>query len=88
VRHRQLGRDGEPAPFLQDRALVAALCEQLDPLAVLAEDPDRAGAGLCSAQPLGQDRIEDLLWRERLGQKVGDALEPIRSVGGVGEGFE
>src|SRR5947207_14943105 len=73
VRHRQLGRDREAAPLLEDRALVAALGEQLDPLAVLAYDPDRAGARLGCPQPFGQDRVEDLLRRQRLGQAAGDA---------------
>ena len=43
---------------------------------------------LGGAQPFGQDRIENLLRRQRLGQSVGDPLKPVCSVGRVGERLE
>ena len=80
VRHRQPGGDGEVLPVLHDRALVALLGEQLDPLAVLAEHSDRPGPRFGGADSLGQDRVEHLARRDRLGEQLGDPLEPERSV--------
>ena len=82
VRHRHLGLEREARPAGHRRRVVAPLGEQLDGGAVLAEDADRAGAGLGGLDAFGQDRVEHLLRRDRLGQELGDALESSRSVGG------
>ena len=73
-------RDGEPAPVLHDRAGIALLSEQLDVLAVGAEHADRARARLRGADAFGQDRVEHLLRRHRLGEELGDPLESERAV--------
>src|SRR2546430_616303 len=83
VRHRQLGRNRKAAPFRQDRPLVPALGEQLDPLPVLADDANRTGARLGGAQPFGQDRVEKLLIQlDELGQWIasGNANERIMQI--------
>jgi hypothetical protein len=67
--------------------VVAALGEELDRLAVFADDADRAGACLGCPQPLGQDGVEDLLRRDRLGEALTDPLQPVRAIGGVLKGL-
>src|SRR5205814_6089228 len=66
---------------------VAALREELDRLAVLADGADRAGPRFGCPELLGQHRVENLLGRQRLGETLADALKPIRAIRGILEGF-
>jgi hypothetical protein len=80
ARHRHVLLHREALPLLEQPRAVAAQREELDRPPVGAQDADRAGPRLCRDQALRQDRIENLLRRDRPGEGLGDTLEAPRAV--------
>jgi hypothetical protein len=75
LRHRVVAGEREAAKRVDVPAVVAAHRHHLEPLAVLAQRRDQAGAGLGRAHALHEDGVEHLLRRPGPHERVGDELE-------------
>ena len=80
LRERVVAGDREAAERIDVPVVVAARCDHLEPLPVVAQGGDQSAAGLSCAHALDEHRVEHLLWRPRRGECVGDELQ---STGGL-----